>query len=561
MVAGALPPPEPIGSIGAGGLWSALEEAPVMVAVTVGASHELAWQNRQARAAFGEQPRGMPLAELFPAFPDEARRLFSEVYETGRTVEVPPGITRILDVAGSPRRVRYTLSPLADGHATIGVMLVVVDVTAEAAAAAAARRAVLLANLSEVISGALDATGALRSLTDALVAEIADVAAIFVAPATRDRTVDGDPMPPQVLSLGASLRHVGPPPPPVRRREAPWSAAIADGRALVLRLDDADTTFGTAEPGGRAWLEAAGVHSLAIVPLVLAGDLTAVMVLAAAGPRPPYRDADLAFFTDVAARAGTAIGELRVRAQQRRVAERLQRALLPMPPADLPGLEIAGRYVAGSSEVEVGGDWWEVLDLGHGFVGLGIGDVAGRGLGAAALMGQARVAMHAAGHAQLAPAEVLALLDGQLAETLAREPLEGVDALRFATALYGVVDVRKGRLRVASAGHPPLLLRTAAGRVEIVWPPVGAPLGLLVGGFAEAEVGFKPGDTAVLFTDGLVESRHQGIDEGVARLADLLEAVGDHADVRALADALLAGMEDDADREDDIALLVVRAQA
>jgi serine phosphatase RsbU (regulator of sigma subunit) len=226
----------------------------------------------------------------------------------------------------------------------------------------------------------------------------------------------------------------------------------------------------------------------------------------------------------------------------------------------------AARYVAGAPDAEVGGDWWDLHDTGGGRVALGIGDVSGRGIPAAAVMGQARAVMRAGGHARLTPVEVLELLDAQLSEAMMipeqstrRFPsVSSRTPVRFATACYGVVELDTLRLRLANAGHLPLLLRSTDGKVRRVHAPPGAPLGVGVGGFVEVTEPVEPGDTLVLFTDGLVESRTLDIDDGLAMLADALARDGG-GDVESVADALIQAMKTEPGYgADDIALVVLR---
>jgi anti-sigma regulatory factor (Ser/Thr protein kinase) len=246
-----------------------------------------------------------------------------------------------------------------------------------------------------------------------------------------------------------------------------------------------------------------------------------------------------------------------VRAQWQ-VALDLQRALLPSALPVLEEVEYATRYVAGSPEVDVGGDWFDLTDLGAGRIGLGVGDVSGRGLPAAAVMGQARAAMRAAAHAALGPGDLLNLLDTHVAELVAPQLQTGARIPpRFATAVYGVLEPFDESLRIASAGHPPVLVRDPAGRVHRVEAPPGPPLGLGIGPFVELVTPFPPGSVLAAYTDGLVESREVDVELGMTRLATCLESAGGSASLENLADALLTAAG--ADRgADDVALLLVR---
>jgi serine phosphatase RsbU (regulator of sigma subunit) len=314
----------------------------------------------------------------------------------------------------------------------------------------------------------------------------------------------------------------------------------------------------TPDPATADWLRAAAVHSIAVVPLVAAGTLTGAVVLLTAGARPAFADIDLPFLQDVAARAGVAISQVRDARHHRDIALKLQRALLPQTPPSLPGVSVAARYIAGAPEVEVGGDWWDVHDLSGGRIGVGIGDVCGRGIAAAAVMGQARAAMRAAGHAALAPHAVLTLLDAQLTEILNGPGADGAGP-QFATACYGVVDPARGTVRASSAGHLPLLLRSDRGDVVTTLLPTGPPLGLGHGGYGETEIRFGPKDTLLMFTDGLVESRTQNIDEGLAALTTAFRRLGGARCLDEVADGLLQAMgRRAAAGPDDVALVLLR---
>jgi serine phosphatase RsbU (regulator of sigma subunit) len=181
-------------------------------------------------------------------------------------------------------------------------------------------------------------------------------------------------------------------------------------------------------------------------------------------------------------------------------------------------------------------------------------------------MGQARAAMRAAGHARLAPVEVLDVLDAQLSDVLlADDDRPGLlspgeqPPPRFATACYAILDPGSRSLRIANAGHVPLMVRAGSGLVRTVRVPPGPPLGLGIGGFAERTEVFEPGDTLLMFTDGLVESRELDLDVGLATLAEAFARHGDDSHLDALADRLIEAMNGRPGHgDDDIALVLVR---
>ncbi|MDX2698386.1 ATP-binding SpoIIE family protein phosphatase [Streptomyces ipomoeae] len=223
----------------------------------------------------------------------------------------------------------------------------------------------------------------------------------------------------------------------------------------------------------------------------------------------------------------------------------LQQSLLPQELEQPDDLRIAATYQPGDSDA--GGDWYDVVSLGAGRTAFVIGDVMGRGVRAAAAMGQLRAAVRAYARLDLPPHEVLQLLDGLAAE---------IAASQIATCVYAVHDPNEGQLVYASAGHLPILVRDEDGTVRRAEDPTGPPLG--TGGWrhASGSVGLPPGSTAVLYTDGLVERRGQDIDESVAVLERTLAGVqGTPADI---CTTLLRTLDVDAHLEDDIAVMALQ---
>ncbi|GAA0622207.1 ATP-binding SpoIIE family protein phosphatase [Streptomyces crystallinus] len=243
----------------------------------------------------------------------------------------------------------------------------------------------------------------------------------------------------------------------------------------------------------------------------------------------------------------------RLRASERRhreTAVTLQRSLLPQELEQPDDLRVAATYQPGGTDAAVGGDWYDVITLGAGRTALVIGDVMGRGVRAAAVMGQLRTAVRAYARLDLPPHEVLQLLDGLATE---------IDASQIATCLYAVHDPNEGRLVYASAGHLPLLVRHADGSVHRAADPTGPPLG--TGGWLHTSgtIALPPGATAVLYTDGLVERRGEDIDEGVAALERALSgAVGTP---QVVCDRLIRSLGVTAEHDDDVAVLVLQHPA
>ncbi|MEV4200499.1 ATP-binding SpoIIE family protein phosphatase [Micromonospora globbae] len=238
---------------------------------------------------------------------------------------------------------------------------------------------------------------------------------------------------------------------------------------------------------------------------------------------------------------------------QHGTAQLLQRSMLPEHLPNLPRLRIAARYDPGVDGNAAGGDFYDAFLLPTGQLGVVLGDVAGHDVQAAARMGQVRAALRALALADPRPDSVLTGLD-RLVTSLGAEA--GTYEL-FVTVVFGVVDAERRELTLASAGHPPPLIRRCAPddrpHAEYVDLPAGAPLGLGARPTVTT-VAFAPGDTLLLFSDGVVERRRQSLGAGLDVLADAVAAAGS-GDPRALcavASGAVAGAT-----EDDVAVLAV----
>ena len=224
------------------------------------------------------------------------------------------------------------------------------------------------------------------------------------------------------------------------------------------------------------------------------------------GIEPPPR----AFAEEIARRVSIGVEHARLFARQRSVSETLQRSLLPERLPEIPGLATAARYLPGGPDVDIGGDWYDVVQLPGGEIALAMGDVVGRGERAAALMGQLRNAVRAYAFEGKPPAQVLESVNGLLLEA---------GAEHMATMIYGVLDTETGELRVANAGHPPPLLATGTGTARLLDGGSGPPIGALPGArYPEGCTVLAPGTTVLLYTDGLVEDRTTPLEQGLERL-------------------------------------------
>ncbi|MFC4067938.1 SpoIIE family protein phosphatase [Actinoplanes subglobosus] len=263
-----------------------------------------------------------------------------------------------------------------------------------------------------------------------------------------------------------------------------------------------------------------------------------------AGPGVP---AEPVVLTQLARLVGLRLANARLYETEHRIASTLQHSLLPQSLPRVPGAIVAGRYVPGSSEARVGGDWYDVIAGPDGELFLVIGDVVGKGVQAAAGMGQLRNALRAYLLEGFDCGTALSRLN-RLVDTLGRR--------QFATVLCVGFDPRTRRMSYSSAGHPsPVLIPAGAQGTFLYGSALGPPIGALgVVEYPTRVTELTAGARLLLYTDGLIEDRRQGIDSGLAELtADVAEPAG-HVDD--LLDALLAKAAQQV-RRDDIALVAL----
>jgi serine phosphatase RsbU (regulator of sigma subunit)/anti-sigma regulatory factor (Ser/Thr protein kinase) len=281
----------------------------------------------------------------------------------------------------------------------------------------------------------------------------------------------------------------------------------------------------------------------------------------------PFGDRDRALAVELAARAAVCIDNARLYRREHERALILQRSLLPPGDPEAAGLDIACRYLPGNTATEVGGDWFDVIELPGHRTALVVGDVMGRGLRAAVAMGELRTAVRTLALLDLEPAEVLGALDeiasglgtpsgAQQASRVAHKSRDAdLAEVYLATCLYAVYDPVTRRCTFANAGHLPPVLVEPGDKALMLEVPPGVPLG--VGGepFEQVEVELEEDSLLALYTDGLVESRDQPLDEGLAAFRSSLA----HPDrpLEDVADHVLATL-DTQHGQDDIALLMAR---
>jgi len=290
-----------------------------------------------------------------------------------------------------------------------------------------------------------------------------------------------------------------------------------------------------------------GISSMLGVPLIVNDEVIGVIEI---GVRKPRRlgpeDVDLLRLT--ADRVALAIHHARAYGREHRIAETLQRSLLPQTLPSLPGVALGARYLPAASEAEVGGDWYDAISLTGGRVLLVMGDVSGKGLAAASTLGALRNAIRAYALDGHGPASI--------AERLNRFVLAEPGREHMATLVLAVFDPVDAQLSWVNAGHPPPLTLGADGMPRFLDGARSVPLGVLpFPAYEEDTVTLEAGATVVLYTDGLIERRGEHLDMGLALLAS---AAGDGPlDPDAICDRLLRAAVPTGSTSDDIALLTL----
>ncbi|BCL22790.1 SpoIIE family protein phosphatase [Streptomyces tuirus] len=581
------------------------EKAAVCIVVDVRTLRSIETDLAASQAIFSQSPFGFLLidpdlrvrrvnqrfASIFGGTPDDHHgKGVHDYLQRGEAERVAATLRRVLEtgssitdmhvtgfVPGSDERRHWSVN-LYRVHSgsgrPIGIAWLGIDITARRAAAreaAAARRNLALLNEAGArIGNSLDLETTARQLLDVVVPGFCDLATVDLY----QGLLAGDETPPGLADGSAELRRVafasavsdapftgtGVPVAVGAVHHYPFNSPCAD----ALRTARPQTVPG--EDGGL-------VQSTLAVPMVAHDTVVGLAQFARTKGSEPFGDRDRDLAVELAARAAVCIDNARLYRREHERALILQRSLLPPGDPEASGLDIACRYLPGNVNTgrpsEVGGDWFDVIELPGHRTALVVGDVMGRGLRAAVAMGELRTAVRTLAQLDLEPAEVLSQLDEiarglgapggvQQATRAARRPREAdLSEVYLATCVYAVYDSVTRRCTFANAGHlPPVLVEPGEQALMLDVPP-GMPLG--VGGepFEEVEVELPEGALLALYTDGLVESRDHPLDEGlqafVSALADPaqpLEDVCDH----------VLNTLDTHHGEDDIALLMARVQ-
>ncbi|MEU0056373.1 SpoIIE family protein phosphatase [Streptomyces sp. NPDC006334] len=581
------------------------EKAAVCIVVDVRTLRSIETDLAASQAIFGQSPFGFLLidpdlrvrranhrfASLFGGTPDDHRgkgvhdylprseaervsAILRRVLQTGDSI-TDMHVTGFVPDSEERRHWSINLYRVHSGSGRpIGIAWLGIDITArrEAAreAAAARRNLALLNDAGARIGNSLDLETTARELLDVVVPGFCDLATVDLY----QGLLVGDETPHGLADGSAELRRVAF---ASAVSDAPFAAggtpvAVGAVHHYPFNSQCADA-LRTARPQYIPGEEGGAVQSTLAVPMVAHDTVVGLAQFSRTKGSEPFGDRDRDLAVELAARAAVCIDNARLYRREHERALILQRSLLPPGDPVASGLDIACRYLPGSVSTgrpsEVGGDWFDVIELPGHRTALVVGDVMGRGLRAAVAMGELRTAVRTLALLDLEPAEVLSALDEiarglgtpggvQQATRAARRPREAdLSEVYLATCVYAVYDSVTRRCTFANAGHlPPVLVEPGEAALMLDVPP-GMPLG--VGGepFEEVEVDLPEGALLALYTDGLVESRDHPLDEGlqafVGALTDPsrpLEDVCDH----------VLNTLDTHHGEDDIALLMARVQ-
>jgi PAS domain S-box-containing protein len=418
---------------------------------------------------------------------------------------------------------------------------------ARAEAERAGNRLAFLSRASRILAESLELDAILQRIADVAVPRVADWCSVdLLGDKGEIRQAAVAHVDPARVGLASELRRRYPPDPD---SVSGVPAVIRSGRPEIYpEISDAMLVESAHDQEHLRLIRSLQIRSAMIVPLsARARTLGAVTFISS---ERSYGDEDLALAEDLARRAALAVDNSLLYGEEHHAAVTLQRSLLPSSLPAVEGIELAARYRPAGRGVEVGGDWYDALTLGEQLVVV-VGDVAGRGIAAATVMGQLRNALRAYAFEGQPPAQALGSLNRLATAT------QGAD---MATLLCLTVDPDGGRVDYVRAGHPPGLVRRPDGSVDRLAGGGSPPLGVSPAAVYRSDSdALTPGSLLLLYTDGLVERRDQPIEAQIDRLE---RALGDAPmDIEECCDFLLRAMVIDDDASDDTALLVLRVES
>ncbi|MGI5184158.1 SpoIIE family protein phosphatase [Dactylosporangium sp. CA-152071] len=327
----------------------------------------------------------------------------------------------------------------------------------------------------------------------------------------------------------------------------PATAVARTGQPLYLT---SLAQFQAAQPDPAAAVPAGERQAWAFLPLAVGGEVLGTLVVGYRRPREFDYD-EQATLMALAGLGAQALQRALLFEARTTLASALQRALLPATLPRVPGLRHAARYLPWTHGVDVGGDWYDIIDLGEGAVGVVIGDVAGHSAAAAATMGQVRNALRAYAGERHNPASVVHHVNRLVLD---------LHPDTIATCCYLEVHLAEGTVTAVTAGHPPPMLRTADGVHRLGLRP-GPPIGVTPDAvYLDTTLLIPEAATLLLYTDGLVEDRRHPIDQGLRELRAALHSAPTR-DPGGTLDHILGSDVGPRPRTDDVAVLCLTSDA
>jgi PAS domain S-box-containing protein len=531
----------------------ALSEA---VTVTDGA-RRMRYANQAAAELLGydtpDDLLALPLGSIFAEWEsthEDGTPIVAEDVPSYKIVNGEPAeplLTRVVHRETGEQRWRLVkAAPLRGADGELMAVSVIEDVT-EAKETELRQR--FLAQAGSTLSSSLDFEETLQSVAQLVVPGLADWCAVDILDANkRLKLVAVAHVDPGKVAFAREFRDRYPPDP---REESGLYGVLRSGRPeLYPELPDELLAQSIEDPEQLAAIRALGMRSVMLIPMDVGGRTIGVLTMVTAESHRAFDEDDLVFAGDLARRAATAVENARLYTERATAALTLQESLLPSTLPTMPGWALASSYAAGDTTVDVGGDFFDVVELEEGFLAV-VGDVTGKGVQAAALTALARYTLATAARFDPNPAAVVSLLNDVLVNR------SEISLLTVACAR--VVPTEAGaRMQLTSAGHPLPVLARPGQEPTTIGPP-----GLLLGitgaaRWEQGEIELRPGDAVLFYTDGVTDTPSGGERFGDERL---LAAVGG---APADPDAMIARVQDalrdfqEGDVVDDRAMLALR---
>jgi GAF domain-containing protein len=440
----------------------------------------------------------------------------------------------------------------APDHAEMDFFEILADTCAqalvriEAQAAAAQRQAKLtfLAEASAELASSLDYEATLSRVAQLAVPTFADWCAIDLVRDGRLQRLAVAHVDPAKVALARELAERYPSDP--NAPAGAWHVIKTGESELISEITDEMLVAGSQDEEMLRLARELQLRSAVTVPLIARDRILGTISWVSAESDRMYGPQDLSFAEDLGKRAAIAIDNSELHSETLAAAVRLQHAVLPESMPEVEGWEVAALY-SPSGRTEVGGDFYDAIPLADGRLAFFVGDVMGRGVGAAAAMAQMRSAVRAYVALDPTPEVVLRRLDRMLLR---------YGGEQLVTLVYLLADPSRDEVVVANAGHPPPVLLRASGETEQLPNATGSPLGVLEQEWLAHTVPLRTGDTVLAFTDGLIERRDEDIDQGQDRLLTALAILAE-GELHSSLDELARRVREPS-RDDDVAALAIR---